>query len=96
MDANETGSQKKGKKTFKISNMERLDNKELDKVIHEDWASCVYHTAELQENDYAKELGHHKILEPIIINLQVSEIEGNKSDDHNNDDSSGEGDDDNN
>jgi hypothetical protein len=51
VDANETGSHKKEKKTFKISNMERLDNKELDKVIQEDWASCVYHTAEQQEND---------------------------------------------
>jgi hypothetical protein len=42
------------KVTFKISNMERLGNKELYKVIQEDWASCVYHTAELQGNDYAK------------------------------------------
>jgi hypothetical protein len=41
-------------KTFKISNMERLGNKELDKVIQEDWASCVYHTVRLQGNDYAK------------------------------------------
>jgi hypothetical protein len=50
-------TRKKEKKIFKISNMERLDNKELDKVIQEeDWASCVYHTAEIQENDYAKEL----------------------------------------
>jgi hypothetical protein len=43
-----------------------------------------------------KKLGCDKILEPIVINLQDSETEDNKSDDHNDDDSSGEGNDDDN
>lgn len=61
------------------------------------WAFCVHCTVKLQEDDYTKELGLNKILEPIIINLQGSKTEDDESDDHNKDnDSSGEGDDDNN
>jgi hypothetical protein len=34
-------------KTFKISDMQRLANEELDKVTQADWASCVHHTVKL-------------------------------------------------
>jgi hypothetical protein len=52
----------KKNKTFKISDVERLVNEELDKVTQADWTFCVYHAVKLQEDDYAKELGCDKIL----------------------------------
>jgi hypothetical protein len=52
----------KKNKTFKISDVERLVNGELDKVTQVDWAACVHCAVKLQDDDYAKELGHDEIL----------------------------------
>jgi hypothetical protein len=35
-------------------------------MIHADWGNCAYHAVELQEDDYAEDLVHDNILEPII------------------------------
>jgi hypothetical protein len=50
-------------KTFKISDVERLVNEELDKVTQVGWASYVHCAVKLQDDDdYSKELGCDKIL----------------------------------
>jgi hypothetical protein len=51
-------------------------------VTQGDWATYAHHAVKLQENDYAKDLGHDEILEWIIINLQDSEMEDDESNDH--------------
>ena len=40
--------------TFKIADVERLVNEELDNVTQEQWASCVKHAEQLQEDDFVK------------------------------------------
>ena len=51
--------------TFKIADVERLVNEELDNVTQEQWAFCVKHAVLLQENNFVKEIGKDKILEKI-------------------------------
>jgi hypothetical protein len=62
---------KKGK-TFNISTVERQVSKDPDKLTQADRASCVFHAVKLQKDDYAKDLGHDKIFEPLVIILQDS------------------------
>jgi hypothetical protein len=62
-------------------------------VTQEDWASCVRHAGNLQEEDFVKEIGWDEILEPIVINLQDSETQ-NEVSDENDSDVTGDNDDD--
>jgi hypothetical protein len=56
VDSNERRKSQE-RKTIKISNMERPDNKELDKVIKANWASCAYHNSKLQKMIMQKNFG---------------------------------------
>jgi hypothetical protein len=47
----------KENKTLTMAEVERLMNEELDRVTQEDWACCVRHAENLQEEDFAKEIG---------------------------------------
>ena len=69
----------KTKSTFNLTDVERLMNEELDNVTQAQWASCVRH-AELQEDDFLKEIGRDTILEPIIINLQETDSDNEETD----------------
>ena len=60
-------------KTFKLKDVEKLMNEEIDKVTQANWENCVRHAEKLQEEDFMKEVQRDKILEPIIINLQDSD-----------------------
>jgi hypothetical protein len=40
-----------------VAKVERLMTEELDRVTQEDWASCVRHAGNLQEEDFVKEIG---------------------------------------
>ena len=54
-------------------------NEELDNVTQAQWASCVRHAEELQEDEFLKEIGRDTILEPIIINLQETDSENEET-----------------
>jgi hypothetical protein len=72
-------------KTFKISEVEGLMNEELGRVTEENWASCVRHAENLQEEDFAEEIGRNEILETIFINLQDGETEDDERDEDDSD-----------
>jgi hypothetical protein len=43
-------------------------------------ASCLRHTENLQEEDFGKETGQNKTVEPIVINSENSETEDEERD----------------
>lgn len=84
-------------KTFKLKDVEKLMNEEIDKVTQANWENCVRHAEKLQEEDFMKEVQRDEILEPIIINLQDSDDSDEQPTDEDEDedeDNPGEGDDD--
>jgi uncharacterized UPF0160 family protein len=48
-----------------MAEVKRLNNEELDRVTQEDWASCIKHAKNLQEEYSAKEIGWHKIYKTV-------------------------------
>jgi hypothetical protein len=50
--------------------VEELVNEDADVVTQNYWACCVKHGESIQDGVYIKEIGHDKILEPIIVDRE--------------------------
>ena len=58
-----------------MKDVERLVNEEIDNVTQKDWESYIHHAEKLQEEGFMEKIGLDEILEPVIINSQVSDDE---------------------
>jgi hypothetical protein len=52
--------------TFGLSDVERLMNEAIDRVIKGDWISRVRHAEQLQEEDFHKEIARDELIQPSL------------------------------